>query len=712
MKRLMGQYQHLIPAFLFFLLLQLFLFSPRLNSDGAYYYEYVRSIVIQNDLNFDDEREFFTWEWVPVFRHFIEGGWKDTGYPPNIFSFGPAVIWLPFYILCHWLVLLFNALGANLSVHGYGLAHRILPMLTSPAAGIATMLIIDGQLKKMRIQPANRNGALLCMLTASHWPAFLFITPAFSHALSILAATAFYLAWYNYRDKGWNWEGFAAYGAIAGFAVMARWQNAFCLIVTVIDAVTALVFFPSKQIFFRRLKHWIVFAFSFLCAVSPQLLVTWILYGTPITDPQGHGGMHWFHPNFRLILFEGIKGLFSVNPILLVATILLPLIFFRNLRMGWGFTLIFLVQLYVNAVRRDWAGVGFGMRRFLNLLPMFTAGIAMLFEFAGNRFKSIPRVLIWIGVIVAGFWNYLLMGQYYYSELGAPWTTLPRSEMIHRQFTISFDLLRHLISTSLVSGIFQRNWIAFVLGLVSAFIIAGVILALTGRRLKVLTALGIRNYLTITAVFLIILTSWIIHSDLQAKPYRVVELFPGKNFGKLRQLKLNPNQGYAGSPGGIEFSASRSMKILNPKPDYIRDQFLALGSMEVIAQDIQPSQDEIQFYFPRAIKASGLWLISRLSRDNGLIGDSVGVIECIHETGERSSFEIKKGLHTGFGPGKNGRSLKIHKWIFPAVHPITVPETYIYKAWLEFTHTGMIREIEINAATDNADWIIHGLAFE
>jgi hypothetical protein len=46
--------KHLKPVLGLFIFLQILLFAPHLNSDGAYYYEYFRSWALQSDLNFHD----------------------------------------------------------------------------------------------------------------------------------------------------------------------------------------------------------------------------------------------------------------------------------------------------------------------------------------------------------------------------------------------------------------------------------------------------------------------------------------------------------------------------------------------------------------------------------------------------------------------------------------------------------------------------------
>jgi hypothetical protein len=60
-----------------------------IGSDGAYYYVYVRSIVIDHDLNFANEYAYYR---LPA----IANSPTPTGLAPNKYAIGPALLWIPF----------------------------------------------------------------------------------------------------------------------------------------------------------------------------------------------------------------------------------------------------------------------------------------------------------------------------------------------------------------------------------------------------------------------------------------------------------------------------------------------------------------------------------------------------------------------------------------------------------------------------------------
>jgi hypothetical protein len=116
------------------------------------------------------------------------------------------------------------------------------------------------------------------------------------------------------------------------------------------------------------------------------------LYGQFLTVPQGGGFLVWTRPRIWSILFSTFNGLFSWTPICLLGVLgLFPGIRDPGTRRASCLLLIlFLLQLYVNSAVFDWHGSwGFGMRRFMDCLPIFVLGISSLLKLA-DRKKNLP----------------------------------------------------------------------------------------------------------------------------------------------------------------------------------------------------------------------------------------------------------------------------------------------------------------------------------
>ena len=87
-------------SLLFFLVL---LRAPRIDgqligSDGVAYYVYVRSLVIDNDLDFTNEYTYFQLKPAAFTR-------TSVGYIGNKYAIGPALLWMPFFLAAHAIAL-------------------------------------------------------------------------------------------------------------------------------------------------------------------------------------------------------------------------------------------------------------------------------------------------------------------------------------------------------------------------------------------------------------------------------------------------------------------------------------------------------------------------------------------------------------------------------------------------------------------------------
>lgn len=706
------EFRHLKPVFWLFVILQILLFSPRLNSDGAYYYEYLRSWVLQNDLNFHDEREFFTWEWVPVLKTYLPGDWEQTGYPPNIFSFGPAMIWMPFFLAGHLIALFLKALGLPVSTTGYGMVTRFLPMLASMLAGLAALCVMDRTGREAGFEPPDRAAALFFLLGASHLPAFLFITPAFAHAFSVLFSAAFLYIWYVSKRLDFTPGQFALFGVVAGLAVTVRWQNLFLMILPAADIGRDLLTNPGCLR--KNLKKWMVFGITVLLVIAPQLVVTRILYGTLVTDPQGKGGMVWMNPQIRLVLFNAVQGLFSLNPLLLPAILALPFLWLRNTRLTWGMLLAVVSQSYINAVRRDWAGVGFGMRRFLNLTPGFALGLMVLFAFTRPQSRRWVRkvYLLTGGILIV--WNLLLMAQYYLSELGAPWSPITCAEMIRTQFTRSPGLFVELIGTSLFGNGFKGDFIALLLGVLGA----GISVSLFLQMPKIDAVIRVAWFRR-TGVCLVVLgaawmtvMSWLLWDAAAVRKYHVIDLSQPGYLASLEELRLNPSTGYQGSTGGLVFGPQNRYEKRTCHVQYDKNRFLAPGFMVRTAEAPSETGNHVRWIFREPVETSAVELISRIeSSDDVLPGRAVARIDMTDIHGGRIHLPVMFRMHTGCTktyPPVEGTLIE-RRW--PALNPV---ETAVMdtRARYELPGPGLITSLELTFENLPVQWFVRGIAMQ
>jgi len=186
------------------------------------------------------------------------------------------------------------------------------------------------------------------------------------------------------RVRGVRTDDLLAAGVAAGLAFAIRPQNITFLAVPFIVA---------------SVRRWGPLLAGFLAGALPQIVVTVVLYGNPLTlfnlspaNPQRP--WHAFERFWGWQpLFSWYHGLAAWTPLLLVGILGFPLLFRAHRGLGAAAMLMFLAQWFLNSTadRFFWSGSSFGQRRFDNCTIFFLLGAAAIFA-------VLPR---WMGALVA-----------------------------------------------------------------------------------------------------------------------------------------------------------------------------------------------------------------------------------------------------------------------------------------------------------------------
>jgi hypothetical protein len=88
-----------------------------IGGDGIWYYMYTRSLVIDHDINFANEHEYF-YSKDPLKKEIGIMRVTKTGLISNKYSIGPGILWMPFFIIAHAISVVFNYLGLHISTDG------------------------------------------------------------------------------------------------------------------------------------------------------------------------------------------------------------------------------------------------------------------------------------------------------------------------------------------------------------------------------------------------------------------------------------------------------------------------------------------------------------------------------------------------------------------------------------------------------------------
>lgn len=352
-----------------FFLLLLFAFHwgfERAASDGREYFVQLRSLVMDRDLDFANERTAFAA--------------RGTS---ELYAFGAPLLWLPWYLVSHlWLGLL-NLLGADYPRDGYFNPYQRAIGLASLVYGFAGLVLCY----RLACRYFSRWLSLVGMLLTAvgsflAWQ--LIVDASMSHAVSLFGVSCFLFLWHETRRErtGHQWM---LLGAAAGLMTLVRWQN----------ALFVLVLMPEILRDWRRALHdrnarsrvflqQLAFAGAATVVFSPQMIFWRIVRGGWLDLPTSGHGMAWDTHALVEVLFSPGQGLFAWTPLLYLATVGLLLFAWRHPGVGTLLLLTVVAQVFVNSTV-EWAGHGFGARRFSNCALPFVVGSTALLAWLRRR---------------------------------------------------------------------------------------------------------------------------------------------------------------------------------------------------------------------------------------------------------------------------------------------------------------------------------------
>lgn len=360
--------------------------QPEFRADSGGYYEYLRSLAFDHDLDFTNERT--TWG-LPLPAK------TPTGLRDNPYAVGCAVFWSPFFALAHVFVLL----SSIVYVHDYAATGFTDPYYRSAAMGTITVgllgaALLVGTLSRRFSRPVSTL-AVLAAIVASPTLYYLFVVPTMSHGMvfGLSCFVVFAFVRVATEPTTGNW---ALLGAAVGAVTLTRWQSAVFLL--------PVGWLLLRDVFRHRMRwsYLAVFAASGLVVFSPQLFAWKTLYGRWITVPQAGSFFLLLPVHTWDVLIHADHGFFNWTPAMLVATVGLVLTLRRWPLLSASGLLVFLATLWVNASITDWAGAdAYGSRRFDVVMPFMALGLAMIVDY----FRRKPLVAPALLVAFLGIWN-------------------------------------------------------------------------------------------------------------------------------------------------------------------------------------------------------------------------------------------------------------------------------------------------------------------
>jgi hypothetical protein len=359
-------------------------------ADSINYFAYLRSLAFDRDLDFANEWQ--AWGLEPALP-------TATGLRANAQSVGPALVWSPFFLLAHLLVLVEHAFGAaRHAADGLSDPYRRASALgTLTAVALGTWLLARALQSWVERGPARL--AALAAVAASPVVYYVCVSPMMSHGVEFGVAAALLASLVHAREAA-SPGAWLAVGLCLGLLVAVRWQA----------AVYVLLVLPLALLAWRagraRITTLLLAASLAALMLVPQLLAWRVLFGAYWTVPQGRGFMDWSSPHLLDTLVSANHGLFTWTPLMLPAALGLLLGLRRDPAFHAGAIAVCAATAWVNGGVRDWAaGDAFGARRFCLIVPLLALGLAHAVRALAGLARRVPLALPAAVLVSAALWN-------------------------------------------------------------------------------------------------------------------------------------------------------------------------------------------------------------------------------------------------------------------------------------------------------------------
>ncbi|MGH9372949.1 MAG: hypothetical protein ACRD15_15605, partial [Vicinamibacterales bacterium] len=380
--------------------------GARLQSDGFYYFAYLRSLAFDGDVELsNDYRLLGLGDKAHLFRL------TRTGHAQSAWTVGPAILWAPFFAAGHVVARELHETNPLVNANGISFPYRQAVCIAGLMYGLLGcwfMYRLASRLSPRRIAAA----ATVVTIGGSFMLWYLVKEPSMTHAPSMALVAGFAWAWMATREHRTTVQ-WVLLGLLAGFMTLVRWQNAIFALLPACDSAVILARAwrardgPAGR---DALMKGVLFTLAATLAFLPQMLAWREIYGTWLAVSPVGPQIRFADPRIVEILWSARNGLFSTAPALYAGGIGLLLFARANPATGIPMVLAVAVMTYFNASIQDWWGsAGYGGRRFDGTLPFFCIGTAYSIGAAIELVRRFPAASLAMAGAALVLWNVTLM---------------------------------------------------------------------------------------------------------------------------------------------------------------------------------------------------------------------------------------------------------------------------------------------------------------
>ena len=381
--------------------------GARLQSDGFYYYAYLRSLAFDRDVEFtNDYRMLGLGDKAHLFNP------TPTGYAQSAWTIGPSIVWSPFFAAGHVVANRLASAGANVSTDGTSYPYRQAVCIAGLVFGLLGSWFTY-RLSAIFFHRRLAGIATALVITGSFMLWYIVKEPSMTHAPSMAGAAGFAWLWAATRGTR-TLRQWALLGSIAGFITLIRWQNALFALLPAYEALTLLIVAMragDKALLRATIIAGLTFTACAVIAFVPQMLAWKAIYGSYLAVSPVGPQIRWWDPHLVDVLWSSRNGLLSWSPILYLGAIGLFFFAARWPAVGVPALAAVAAMVYFNASIQDWWGsAGFGGRRFDGTIPLFALGVAAFASRAADWTRRHPLRMVSAAGAALVVWNIAMMG--------------------------------------------------------------------------------------------------------------------------------------------------------------------------------------------------------------------------------------------------------------------------------------------------------------
>ena len=395
-------------------LLSLPLVNPWIRGDGVGYYAYIRSLLVEHKLDFENDwraaNQSFSMNRVRGDGTIDPTQYTRTGHLDNHFAVGPSILWAPFLVPVHLAMSMLARIGVNIRTDGFSTPYLMAMALATALYGFMG-LCLSVRLACLYTEERWALLATVALWFASSLPVYMYFNPSWSHAHSVFIVAAFLWYWHKTR-QGRTLCQWAILGLISGLMLDVYYANIALLLMPFLESVGG--YWRGCQ---KREQNWqtirrltagnLCYCLGTLFAFLPTLITRQIIYGHPLA--LGYGGKaawQFTSPRWSSVLFSSDHGLLVWTPILIPAVAGLFLLPRRRGKPAAYLIAALLAFYYLIAIDPCWDGISsFGNRKFISLTPLFVVGLAVSFSEVAGFLKRSALLIASSVTSVLIIWN-------------------------------------------------------------------------------------------------------------------------------------------------------------------------------------------------------------------------------------------------------------------------------------------------------------------